>query len=294
MREDQPVTHEAEAEGPPEALIDTHRHLVLRDSLGYAWTDPLPPLAGAFTPDDYDRLTEGAGIAGVLHMETGVDEADWRAEARLVAALPDPRLLGQVAVCRPETEAGFEDWLDECESLRVVGFRRILHVVPDGLSEAPAFRANLDRIAARGRSFDLCLRADQLGIGLALARACPGLRFVLDHGGNPPVATGAWEPWAAGIDALGACENVFVKLSGLTVHCPPGETTAALLRPWVDRLLEAFGPGRMLWGSDWPVTDLNSGLPGWLAATRELLAPLSADEQAQVASGTARRVYRLG
>jgi predicted TIM-barrel fold metal-dependent hydrolase len=292
MGEDQPVTHEAE--WPSEALIDTHRHLILRDQLGYAWTDTLPPLAGAFTPEDYDRLTEGAGIAGVLHMETGVNERDWRAEARLVAALPDPRLLGQVAACRPETAAGFADWLDECAGLRVVGFRRILHVVPDDLSEAPVFRANLARIAARGWTFDLCLRADQLGIGLALAQACPELRFVLDHGGNPPVASGAREPWAAGIDALGACENVVVKLSGLTVHCPPGETTAELLRPWVDRLLEAFGPERMLWGGDWPVTDLNSGLPGWLAATRELLAPLSGPERAAIASGTARRVYRLG
>lgn len=276
-----------------EPLIDTHRHLILRDRLGYAWTEGLAPLAGAFTPADYDHLTQGAGIGGVLHMEAGTDDADYQREARIVAALADPRLVGQVASCRPETEAGFEAWLDACAGLRVVGFRRILHVVPDGLSEPPVFRANLNRIAARGLSFDLCLRADQLGIGLALARACPTLSLVLDHGGNPPVAEEAWQPWAAGIVALAACENVTVKLSGLTVHCPPGGTKAARLRPWFDHLLASFGPERMLWGSDWPVTDLNSGLPGWIAVTRDLLAPLSADERAAIASGTARRVYRL-
>ncbi|PJN93941.1 hypothetical protein CNY89_17430, partial [Amaricoccus sp. HAR-UPW-R2A-40] len=93
-----------EAEALPEALIDTHRHLVLRDSLGYAWTDTLPPLAGAFTPGDYDRLTEGAGIAGVLHMETGVDERDWRVTHHLLMSdvaqkrdLTDPRTVRDFA-----------------------------------------------------------------------------------------------------------------------------------------------------------------------------------------------------
>ena len=277
----------------PEGLVDTHRHLILRDRLGYGWTADLPALAGDFAPADYDRLTAGLGVAGALHMETGVDEADWRTEARLVAGLADPRLLGQIASCRPETAAGFEDWLDECAGLRVVGFRRILHVVPDDLSGTATFRANLRRIAARGLAFDLCLRADQLGIGLALAQACPDLRLVLDHGGNPPVAAGAWEPWAAGVDALAACPNVVVKLSGLTVHCPPGETTAARLAPWFGHLLERFGPERMLWGGDWPVTDVNSGLPAWIAVTRDLLAPLSPDERATIAAGTARRVYGL-
>ena len=84
-------------------------------------------------------------------METGVDDADYQAEARLVAGMVGQSgLLGQVASCRPEEDAGFEAWLDECEGLQVHGFRRILHVMPDELSQTPTFRRNLARIGARG------------------------------------------------------------------------------------------------------------------------------------------------
>jgi predicted TIM-barrel fold metal-dependent hydrolase len=124
-------------------------------------------------------------------------------------------------------------------------------------------------------------------------RACPDQSFVLDHCGVPDVAAGDWEVWKAGIEAVAAFPNVVVKLSGITAYCAPGTATAALLRPYVDHLLQVFGPGRMLWGSDWPVVNLGVGLPGWIEMTKELLSGLSADEQDAIAQGTATRVYRV-
>jgi predicted TIM-barrel fold metal-dependent hydrolase len=277
-------------------LIDTHQHLILRDRVGYGWTDGMPDLAGDFTRVDYAGLVAGR-VAATIFMETGVDDADYQTEARLVAGMIGTsvggvRMLGQIASIRPEVDAGFDAWLEEAQGLGVVGFRRILHVVPDGVSQSDTFRANLRKIGRAGLPFDLNFLSRQLiPVGVPLLRACPDQSFVLDHCGVPDVAAGDWEVWKAGIDAVAAFPNVVVKLSGITAYCAPGTATAALLRPYVDHLLQVFGPGRMLWGSDWPVVNLGTGLPGWIDMTKDLLAGLSADERASIAQGTARRVY---
>jgi predicted TIM-barrel fold metal-dependent hydrolase len=276
-------------------FIDTHLHLIARDKLGYAWTAGIPALAkGDFTLADYSALTAGRGVVGALFMETGVDDADYQAEARLVAGMVGQGgLLGQVASCRPEEDAGFEAWLDECEGLHVHGFRRILHVMPDELSQTQTFRRNLARIGARGWTFDVCVLARQLPIALDLARACPDQPLVLDHCGVPDIAGDAFEDWAKGMTALAALPHVNVKLSGISAYCAPGTANQSTLQPWVDHILQAFGPTRMLWGGDWPVVNLGVGLPDWIALTRDLLQGLSPSEQNEIGLGTARRVYRL-
>ena len=276
-------------------LIDTHMHLIFRDRLGYAWTAGLPPLAtGDFTMADYAALTAGLGVTGAIFMETGVDDADYQAEARLVAGLVGQSgLLGQIASSRPENDAGFDDWLAECDGLQVHGYRRILHVMPDDLSQSPTFRRNLAKIGARGLAFDICVLARQLPIAMELARSCPDQVLVLDHCGVPDIAGGGFADWAKGITAIAALPHVNLKLSGISAYCAPGTATQATLQPWVDHVLTAFGADRVLWGGDWPVVNLGLGLPGWIAMTHSLLAGLSVAEQAQVCHGTAQRVYQV-
>jgi predicted TIM-barrel fold metal-dependent hydrolase len=276
-------------------LIDTHLHLIYRDRLGYAWTAGIPPLAtGDFTLADYTALTAGR-VTGALFMEVGVDDPDYQAEARMVAGMVGQHgLLGQIASCRPETDAGFDAWLDECAGLHVKGFRRILHVMPDDLSQSPTFRRNVAKIGARGLAFDICVLARQLPLALDLARACPDQPLVLDHCGVPDIAGGGFDAWAQGITALAAQPHVSVKLSGITAYCAPGTANQTTLQPWFDHVLTAFGPSRMLWGGDWPVVNLGTGMPDWITLTHALLSGLQPAEQAQVCSGTARRVYRLG
>ncbi len=277
-------------------FIDTHQHLIYRDRLGYGWTAGIPALAsGDFTVAEYQALTADAGVAATVFMECGVDDGDWQAEARMVAGLvadPANRMLGQIASCRPE-EDGIEGWLDECASLNVVGLRRILHVMPDGLSQTVRFRESLRAIGRRGLPFDLCFLARQLPVARDLLAACPDQPFVLDHCGVPDIAGGAFDSWALGIRAVAAFPNVVCKLSGITAYCAPGEAGEAAVAPYVAHVLDCFGTDRVLWGGDWPVVNLGAGLPAWIAMTRNLLAGLSADEQAAVAHGTARRIYRL-
>ncbi len=277
-------------------LIDTHQHLIYRDTIGYAWTKGVPALSnGDFTLQDYVALTQGLGVTGTVFMETGVDDADYQTEARLVAGFVGSHgMLGQIASCRPEDDTGFEAWLEDCGTLHVVGFRRILHEISDDLSQTPTFRRNLARIGALGLPFDMCFLARQLPIAKALASACDDQVLVLDHCGVPDIAGMAFDDWAAGISAIAGLPHVVCKLSGISRYCAPGTASVPLMQPWVDHMIESFGPDRVLWGSDWPVVNLGAGLPAWITMTRALLAGLSTADQAAIGQGTARRVYRLG
>ena len=271
-------------------LIDTHLHLIHRQFQTYDWLRNNPLLnASDHTLAEVQALAAGR-ITASLFME--VDATDYRSEARMVRGMMKPGngLLGQIVSCRPETDDGFADWLDECAALNVVGFRRILHEVPDDVSQSDTFRRNLRAIGATGRAFDMVFQARQLPVALELARACPDVTLVLDHCGVPDIAGGAMDPWRADMAALAALSHVNVKLSGIMAYCG-GPATLDLLRPWVDHIIDVFGPNRVLWGSDWPVVNLGGGLPLWLDITDGLLAGLTPAEQAAIRAGTARRVY---
>lgn len=274
-------------------FIDTHQHVIYRDAFGYAWTKDLSEIAtGDFTFDDYAALTDGLGVVGTIFMETGVDDADYQSEARFVAKhVGKTGVLGQIASCRPETEEGFADWLDEGRDLGVVGYRRILHVVPDEVSQTETFRASIRRIGAAGLPFDMCFLARQLPIARSLAAACDAQTLVLNHCGVPDIAGEAFDDWAREISELAKMEHVVVKLSGITAYCAPPHHGVDILKPWVAHILEAFGPQRMVWGGDWPVVNAGSGLPGWISRTRALLEHLSEDEQAAISEKNARRIY---
>lgn len=276
-------------------LIDTHQHLILRGRLGYSWTAGIPALAEkSFTPEDYSVLTQDRGVVGTVFMEAGVDDADYQAEARYFAGLVGQGgMLGQIASCRPELDEGFDAWLEECEGLHVVGFRRILHVVDDAISQSETFLHNLRKIGRKGLPFDLCFFARQHGLAERLLNACPDQVFVLDHCGNPDIAGSGFAPWAESLRRLAEFPNLFIKFSGIPTNCSGRPVTAEVLRPYTDHMLACFGPERTLWGGDWPVVDINSSLPEWIDLTRELCRGLSPDEQRSLGVGTARQVYRI-
>lgn len=278
-------------------LLDTHQHLIYRDRAGYSWTNDIAPLAtGDFTVGDYAELTRDAGVGGSLFMETGVDDADYQTEARFVHQLAGDAangIVGSIASIRPETDEGFDAWLEESAGLGAVGYRRILHMVDDAMSQDAGFQQNVRKIGSAGKVFDMCFLARQLPIARELAKACDNTALVLNHCGVPDIAGGGLDPWRADIAALAELPNVTCKLSGILAYCAPGESSLEAIRPYVDHVLERFGPGRILWGSDWPVVNLAKGLPDWIAVTREILDGLSPDEARTIAHETAQRVYKV-
>ncbi|MDO8885273.1 amidohydrolase, partial [Pseudotabrizicola sp.] len=187
----------------------------------------------------------------------------------------------------------FDAWLEACDTLHVKGFRRILHVVPDAVSQSATFRSNLSKIGQRGLPFDLCVLARQHDLAEDLIKANDAQVFVLDHCGNPDIAAGAYAPWAESLRRLARYPHLYAKLSGITANCAPGAVCANQLRPYVDHLIDCFGPDRILWGGDWPVVNIHSSLPEWIDLTCEMLAPLSQADRQAIGVGTAKKVYGI-
>lgn len=279
------------------SLLDTHQHLVYREKASYGWTKDIPPLAeGNFTLDDYKTLTEGLGIGGTLFMETGVDDPDYQQETRFVKSLADNSdngMIGLISSIRPESDEAFETWLEETIEMGVVGYRRILHVMPDDTSQSDIFRNNVRKIGVSGKTFDICFLPGQLPVACELAKACENTKLILNHCGVPDIAGNGLDPWRQDIKALAQIPNVICKLSGLMAYCAPGTSSLETIEPYVDHALNCFGPNRMVWGSDWPVVNLAKGLPEWIAVTRKILGKLSADEASSIAYGTAQTVYKV-
>ena len=279
------------------SLLDTHQHLVYREKASYGWTKDIPPLAeGNFTLDDYKTLTEGLGVGGTLFMETGVDDPDYQQETRFVKSLADNSdngMIGLISSIRPESDEAFENWLEETIEMGVVGYRRILHVMPDDTSQSDIFRKNVRKIGVSGKTFDICFLPGQLPIACELAKACENTKLILNHCGVPDIAGDGLDPWRQDIKALAQIPNVICKLSGLMAYCAPGTSSLETIEPYVDHVLNCFGPNRMVWGSDWPVVNLAKGLPEWIAVTRKILGKLSADEASSIAYGTAQIVYKV-
>ena len=279
------------------SLLDTHQHLVYREKASYGWTKDIPSLAeGNFTLDDYKTLTEGLGIGGTLFMETGVDDPDYQQETRFVKSLAenaDDGMIGLISSIRPESDEGFETWLEETIEMGVVGYRRILHVMPDDTSQSDIFRKNVRKIGVSGKTFDICFLPGQLPVACELAKACENTKLILNHCGVPDIAGDGLDPWRQDIKALAQIPNVICKLSGLMAYCAPGTSSLETIEPYVDHVLNCFGPNRMVWGSDWPVVNLAKGLPEWIAVTRKILGKLSVDEASSIAYGTAQIVYKV-
>ena len=281
----------------PIPMLDTHQHLIYPERWPYSWTNDIPALAGrAFTYDNYVELTRGAGVAGTIFMETSPDDPHWREETRFVYSLAEQSgslIRGVIANCRPEEE-GFVRYVESVRHPKLVGFRRILHVVPDDVSRHPCFAENVRWLGQQKLTFDLCFLARQLPIAIELARKCPETQLILDHCGVPDIAGGAIDPWRTHITNLARLPNVACKISGVLAYCKPGEATIETIRPYVEHCIEQFGPDRCVWGSDWPVVNITSSLPQWIQMARQLVSKLSETEQRSILHDNAQRIYPVG
>ena len=277
-------------------LLDTHQHLVYRSVAAYSWAKDIPPLAeDNFTIEDYLKLTEGLGIGGTLFMETGVDDPDYQAEAEYIQTLANNvrnGIKGLIVSIRPEDDS-FDAWFDKTLKMNVAGYRRILHVMPDETSQAQTFRDNVKKIGKAGKPFDICFLPTQLSIAYELAKECDDVNLVLNHCGVPSIAAGEIDQWGKDIKQLSELPNVICKLSGLMAYCAPGTSSQETIQPYVDHVLECFGPNRMVWGSDWPVVNLGKGIQEWISVSRNILNTLSEDEAKLIAHVNAEKIYNV-
>jgi predicted TIM-barrel fold metal-dependent hydrolase len=271
-------------------IIDTHLHLIYRDRFTYEWLDSAG-INQQWDAPSYFVEAERLGIEAALHMECGGINPVSEDETAFVLSV-HPKVIGAIAVATPDT-ADFARQLERFAHLPGVrGIRRLLQNDPDDLSRDEMFRANVRRLAEHKLSFDLCVQARQLPIARELAAACPNVQFVLDHCGNPLIASGDISQWRIDLAELAALPNVVGKVSGIVNHAKPGWTSDDL-RPVVEHVIESFGWNRVVWGSDRPVLAPHGGLTRWIEAAKEIVAGASTTEQKKLFSTNAARVYRL-
>ncbi|MGK3949737.1 amidohydrolase family protein [Microbacterium sp. K2] len=240
-------------------VLDSHLHLWSPSTLTYTWLEG--PLAWEFAALEIEHSPiDVATVEKSVFVQAGTIEDDFLAEVRWVVEQADEvGVVGIVAGARldrgTDTTAHLEGLAAEP---LVVGVRHDLQIEPDGLAVSAAFVTGARELAARGWTFDACVRAAQLPEIARLAGAVPELRIVLDHLGKPEVGT-ADAPvvptmeWVRDLDDLARHPNTWCKLSGLPAEAG-GDWSAEQLDPFLDAAADAFGVERLMWGSDWPVS----------------------------------------
>jgi L-fuconolactonase len=280
---------------PPTARVDAHHHvwdLAVRDQ---PWTAGLAPLRRSFGIADLrPALQRGNVTATVLVQTITVPE---ETPEMLALAADEPLIAGVVGWAALDSPA-IADTVAELRELpggrALAGIRHQVQEEPDPRWLCrPAVRGGLAAVGDAGLAYDLLVTAGQLPAAVETVRALPEVRFVLDHAGNPPVDQTAAANWRRDVLELSRAENVTVKLSGLVTRGYPDPVPPDLLRSWAQTLLDGFGPGRMMFGSDWPVCTLTSSYDEVVASAVSALADLSAAERQSVFAGTATRFYRL-
>ncbi len=276
-------------------LIDAHHHVWDRARHPMPWIDPvsMARIDADFTVDDMPLAACGVDGTVVVQARSHPDET-----ADLLAlAADDPRVRGVVGW----VDLRGDDVGAVLDALRagpggaaLVGVRATLQDDDADAPDDPRVHAGVRAVAARGLTVDLLVRTHQLASSARTAHALPHVPFVLDHLAKPDLRPGGdLDAWRRGLRALAAAPNVVAKLSGLVTEATWDTWTVDDLRPAADVALDAFGPERLMWGSDWPVCTLASGYARWLDAARELTADLSAAQRAAVEHGTAVAAYGL-
>ncbi|MEJ8660572.1 MULTISPECIES: amidohydrolase family protein [Streptomyces] len=278
-------------------IVDAHHHvwdLSVRDQ---DWIGPeLAAIRRDFLLPELCAETAAAGVQATVLVQT-VPVAQETPEFLALAAAGGPvaGVVGWTDLTAPDVAGALAALRELPGGERLVGIRHPVQGEPDpGWLLRDDVRRGLSAVAEAGLVYDLLVLPHQLDAAVRTAAAHPGLTFVLDHLGKPPIATGGREPWGSAVRALAALPNTVCKLSGMVTEADWTSWTVDGLRPYADTVLEAFGPARTMYGSDWPVCRLASSYAGVLACARTLTEHLAKDEQAQVFAGTADRVYGLG
>lgn len=273
-------------------IIDAHHHLW---TAGYAWlADPaLAPIRRDYTVDDLLARLDEAGVDRTVLVEAAREDNAETTEFLTIAA-DTPRIAAVVGWADP-LDPGLAETLAAHRNgpggAKLAGVRSQIQGDPDpDALRRPGIQAGLAVIAEAGLVFDLVIRADQLPGAIDAAKALPQARFVLDHLAKPPIRTGVPDGWFDDVRRLADCPNVTAKLSGLVTEADWTAWTPEELAPVVRAALAAFGPDRLLWGSDWPVVELAGGYRRWLETARSLV-PQAAHPA--VFGHTAVRTYGL-
>ena len=272
-------------------IVDAHQHFWDPARGDYGWLTPDKPIHRVYSTADLRPLLVQTGVDATILVQAAPTSAE--TDYMLGTAQKSKFILGVVGwidLAAPEAADAVRRRADDPLFL---GVRPMLQDIadPDWILQR-SLEPALNAIAAEGLVFDALILSHQLGVIAELARRHPQLSIVLDHGAKPKLGNAdAMGVWATGIETLAACPNVTCKVSGLLTELGPGAGRDDIMAA-VAVLFDAFGPQRLLWGSDWPVLTLAGDYQGWFELAREAIAAKSPQSVRAVMGDNALRVYR--
>ena len=277
-------------------IFDTHVHFWDTDLLDYAWLNSEPALNRPFLPADFDQASGRHPIRKKLFVQADCAPNQALAEVEWVSELAkqDQSIQGIVAFAPLEFGEQAAVYLAGLSRFPLVkGIRRLIQSESAGFAKTPGFIAGVQQLANHNFSFDICIKHHQMEDVLELVSHCPQIQFVLDHIGKPDIKNRLFEPWKSNINALSRYPNVMCKLSGLVTEADHQNWTTDDLTPYINHVFEAFGPNRIMFGSDWPVCSLASSYERWLDTAIKATGHLSQEEKEAVFFNNGENFYKL-
>lgn len=274
-------------------VVDAHHHLWRYSPEEYPWIgERMHILRRDFTVRDLAQVTEAAGVTHTVVVQARQSLQETR--DLLAAAHASERIAGVVGWLPLTAPAALDHALEALAPEALL--RGARHVVQDeaaGFLDRADVNDGLKTLIRHGLSYDLLLQAGQLSEATRCVDRNPSGTFVLDHAAKPRIATGELDEWSRDLHALSRRSNVVCKLSGLVTEAVWDRWSLDTLRPWLDATVDAFGPDRLLAGSDWPVCLVAVSYQRWWQTLAAYFAPFSSSERAAIFGGNATRVYRL-
>jgi L-fuconolactonase len=272
--------------------VDAHQHFWRYTPEEFGWIDEsMAVIQRDFLPGDLLPLLDQSEIDATVAVQAcqTLEEAEW-----LLDLADENEWIAGVVGWVPLAGPGLQQALEKLSADPTFkGVRHILQAEPDEYFDRKDFNAGLALLLQYALTYDLVVLEHQLPATIRLVDRHPSQPFVLDHLAKPKIAAHELEPWRANILELARRPHVLCKLSGMVTEADFNSWTTEDLRPYVETVLEAFGPGRLIFGSDWPVCTLAAGYTQWARAASELLSQLSGDEQGKIYGGNAMEFYRL-
>ncbi len=273
--------------------IDAHHHLWQYNDRDYVWmTGEMQSLRRDFLTPDLLLAFEESGVDGSVAVQArqSLAETEWL----LQIAGSDPVTRGVVGWV-PVVDSDIDEHLDRfSHSPALKGVRHVLHDEPDDFYMLrDDFNRGIDRVTAHRLTYDILIFERHLPQAIRFVDRHPNQVFILDHIAKPHIFEQSLSPWRENIRELAKRHNVYCKLSGMVTEADWRCWKQDYLIPYFETVLTAFGPNRLMFGSDWPVLTLASSYKRWIDTVRSLIAGLSHDEQESISSGSAIAAYHL-
>jgi len=274
------------------AVIDSHHHLWRYTAKEFDWIDDsMAPLRRDFLTEDLMVELAKAKVDGVVTVQARqtLEETHW-----LLELAKDCSAMRGVVGWAPIVAADLETLLNAfAAEPKLVGLRHVVQAEPDGFLDCADFNRGIRTMRGSGLIYDVLIVERQLEEAIRFVDRHPEQVFVLDHVAKPKIASGEIEPWRRRIRELSKRVNVSCKISGMVTEDSWSSWSIESLRPYLDVVVEAFGPERLMAGSDWPVCLIATEYERWWHVLRDYFAHYSEAEQIQVFGAAAIKTYGL-